>query len=242
MTPAASSASTSPSTTDTIDQTAMAIDAVIFDLDGVLLDSEPVWEDVRRRFAVAHGGRWDADTQRAMMGMSSGEWARFMRTRLGVALTEPDIVAGVVDGMAARYRDGVPLLPGAVDAVRRLAARWPIGLASSANRQLIDLVLATARLDAYFAITVSSEEVPRGKPAPDVYLEVSRRLGVAPPQCTAIEDSTNGLLAAEAAGMRVIAVPRAGYPPKPEALAQADAVIPDLGSLSVEVVDPARTG
>ena len=220
----------------------MAIDAVIFDLDGVLVDSEPLWEEVRRRFALAHGGRWDAETPRLMMGMSSGEWAHFMRRRLGVPLPEPDIVAGVVDGMAARYREGVPLLPGAVDAVRRLAARWPLGLASSANRPLIDLVLGAARLDASFATTLSSEEVARGKPAPDVYLEVSRRLGVAPSQCAAIEDSTNGLLAAEAAGMRVIAVPRPGNRPERQALAGADAVIPDLGSLSVEVVDPSLTG
>jgi HAD superfamily hydrolase (TIGR01509 family) len=220
----------------------MAIDAVIFDLDGVLVDSEPLWEEVRRRFALAHGGRWDAETPRLMMGMSSGEWAHFMRSRLGVPLPELDIVAGVVDGMAARYREGVPLLPGAVDAVRRLAARWPLGLASSANRPLIDLVLGAAHLDASFATTLSSEEVARGKPAPDVYLEVSRRLGVAPSQCAAIEDSTNGLLAAEAAGMRVIAVPRPGNRPERQALAGADAVIPDLGSLSVEVVDPSLTG
>jgi HAD superfamily hydrolase (TIGR01509 family) len=220
----------------------MAIDAVIFDLDGVLVDSEPLWVDVRRRFALAHEGRWDAETPRLMMGMSSGEWAHFMRSRLGVALPEADIVAGVVDGMAARYRKGVPLLPGVVDAVRRLAARWPLGLASSANRPLIDLVLEAAGLEAYFATTLSSEEVARGKPAPDVYLEVSRRLGVVPPHCCAIEDSTNGLLAAEAAGMRVIAVPRPGNPPERRALAGADAVIPDLGSLSVEVVDPSLAG
>jgi HAD superfamily hydrolase (TIGR01509 family) len=217
----------------------MAIDGVTFDLDGVLVDSEPLWEDVRRRFAVTHGGRWEADAQRTMMGMSSGEWAQFMRQRLGVDLPEREIVAGVVDDMAARYRDGVPLLPGAVDAVRRMAARWPLGLASSANRPLIDIVLATTGLDVYFAATVSSEEVPRGKPAPDVYLEVSRRLGVDPSHGAAIEDSTNGLLSALAAGVRVIAVPRVDFPPDPEVLAQADAAIPDLGALSVEVVDPA---
>jgi HAD superfamily hydrolase (TIGR01509 family) len=220
----------------------MAIEAVIFDLDGVLVDSEPLWEDVRRRFALAHGGRWSADAQRTMMGMSSGEWAHFMRDELGVALYEPDIVHGVVDDMAARYRDDVPLLPGAVDAVRRLAVRWPLGLASSSNRPLIDIVLAAAEMDVHFAATVSSEEVPHGKPAPDVYLEVSRRLDSSPSHCTAIEDSTNGLLAAQAAGMHVVAVPRAGFPPDPEALAKADAVIRDLGALSVEVVDPSPAG
>jgi HAD superfamily hydrolase (TIGR01509 family) len=220
----------------------MAIGGVIFDLDGVLVDSEPLWEDVRRRFALAHGGRWDADAQRTMMGMSSGEWAEFMRTQLGIALPEREIVAGVVDDMAARYRDSVPLLAGADDAVRRMAARWPLGLASSANRPLIDIVLTAVGIDSYFVATVSSEEVPRGKPAPDVYLEVSRRLGVDPSRSAAIEDSTNGLLSALAAGMRVIAVPRTGFPPDPEVLARADAAIPDLEALSIEVVDPTLTG
>jgi HAD superfamily hydrolase (TIGR01509 family) len=216
------------------------IDAVIFDLDGVLVDSEPLWEDVRRRFTTAHGGRWSPDAQQTMMGMSSGEWAHYMASTLGVALPEPDIIRGVVDDMAARYRDGVPLLPGAVEAVRRLAARWPLGLASSSNRPLIDTVLRVTGLDARFATTVSSEEVARGKPAPDVYLEVSGRLGVSPSHCAAIEDSTNGLLAARAAGMRVVAVPRATFPPDPEALAAADAIVPALAALTVAVIDPSH--
>lgn len=218
----------------------MAIDAVIFDLDGVLIDSEPVWEDVRRRFAVDHGGRWDADAQTAMMGMSSGEWARHMHTDLLVALPEQEIIDGVVAGMAAHYQDDVPLLGGAVDAVRRLAARWPLGLASSANRPLIDIVLARAGIAGSFAATVSSEEVPRGKPSPDVYLEAGRRLGVRPSHCAAIEDSTNGLLAAIAAGMRTIAVPQPAFPPEPEVLARVDVVVADLDRLSLRVVDPAE--
>lgn len=216
------------------------IDAVVFDLDGVLVDSEPLWYDVRRRFTTANGGRWSADAQQTMMGMSSGEWAHFMAATLGVALPEPDIIRGVVDDMAARYRDGVPLLPGAVEAVQRLAAQWPLGVASSSNRPLIDIVLRVTGLDAHFATTVSSEEVPRGKPAPDVYLEVSRRLGVSPSRCAAIEDSTNGLLAAQAAGMRVVAVPRATFPPDPEALASADAVVPALSALAIGVIEPTR--
>jgi HAD superfamily hydrolase (TIGR01509 family) len=216
----------------------MSIDAVIFDLDGVLVDSEPVWEDVRRQFALALGGRWDAGAQRSMMGMSSGEWARFMRVELRVPLPEQDIIQGVVDAMAARYEEKVPLLPGAVDAVQRLATRWRLGLASSANRPLIDIVLARAGIARSFATTVSSEEVPRGKPSPDVYLEVARRLGVLPARGAAIEDSTNGLLAALAAGMRTIAVPRPAFPPDPDVLARADAVAKDLGRLSFGVIDP----
>jgi HAD superfamily hydrolase (TIGR01509 family) len=216
----------------------MAVDAVIFDLDGVLVDSEPLWDDVRRRFSVANGGRWSADAQRTMMGMSSGEWAHFMRSELGVALPEPEIIRGVVDDMAARYEAGVPLLPGAGDAVQRLSARWPLGLASSSNRPLIDAVLRATGLDSHFAATVSSEEVARGKPAPDVYLEVSHRLGVSPSRSTAIEDSTNGLLAARAAGMRVVAVPSGAFPPEPEVVADADATVSDLDMLTSEVIDP----
>jgi HAD superfamily hydrolase (TIGR01509 family) len=216
------------------------IDAVIFDLDGVLVDSEPLWEEVRRSFTTANGGRWSADAQKTMMGMSSGEWAHFMAATLGVALPEPEIVRGVVDDMAARYREGVPLLPGAVATVHRTAARWPLGLASSANRPLIDIVLRVTGLEAYFDATVSSEEVAHGKPAPDVYLEVSRRLGVSPTHCAAIEDSTNGLLAARAAGMRVVAVPRAAFPPDPDVLASADAIVPDLAGLEAGVIDPGR--
>lgn len=220
----------------------MTIAAVIFDLDGVLVDSEPLWDDVRHHFALAHGGRWDAHAQRSMMGMSSGEWGRFMRVELGVPLSEPEIVRGVADDMAARYRQEVPLLPGATDAVQRLVARWPLGLASSSNRSLIDIVLARARLTQYFTTAVSSEEVPRGKPAPDVYVEVCRQLGVPPSRCTGIEDSTNGLLAAQAAGMRVIAIPRPSFPPEPDVLGEADAVVNDLAALTPELVDPGWAG
>jgi HAD superfamily hydrolase (TIGR01509 family) len=217
----------------------VTIEAVIFDLDGVLIDSEGVWADVRRRFTLAHGGHWPPGAQETMMGMASAEWAAFLRTKLGVALTDDEIVGGVVADMAARYRQRVPLLPGAPDAVRRLAERWPLGLASSANRPLIDLVLATAELAACFSVTLSTEEVGRGKPAPDVYLEAARRLGAAPDRCAGVEDSTNGLLALRRAGMRVIAVPNRDFPPDGEALAGADVVLDTLAQLTADVVDPA---
>jgi len=212
------------------------IDAVAFDLDGVLVDSEPLWEDVRRRFTLANGGRWSADAQKTMMGMSSGEWAHFMAATLGVELPEPDIIRGVVDDMAARYRDGVPLLPGAVDAVHRLAARWSVGLASSANRPLIDIVLRVTGLDAYFATTVSSEEVARGKPAPDVFLEAARRMGADPRTTAAIEDSHNGILAARAAGMATIALPNHEFPPGDDALEQAQLILESLDELTVDAI------
>ncbi|MGD0238830.1 MAG: HAD family phosphatase [Streptosporangiaceae bacterium] len=212
------------------------IEAVIFDLDGVLIDSEPVWEEVRRGLVAERGGHWAADAQRKLMGMSTPEWARYLSADLGVSLP-PDQVAGeVIERMAARYREHLPLLPGAVEAVSRLAARWPLGLASSAPDALIETVLQAAGLRPDFQVTMSAEQVPHGKPAPDIYLAVARRLGVAPASGAAVEDSSNGLRSAAAAGLHVIAVPHPRYPPEPDALARAGLVLPSLAGLTVEAV------
>ena len=199
------------------------IEAVIFDLDGVLVDSEHVWDEVREELAVERGGRWHERAQVDMMGMSSTEWSRYMHEVIGLAETPEEISAEVVRRMQERYADELPLIEGAVDAVRRLAAAFRLGLASSSNRPLIELVLAATGMDALFEATVSSEEVERGKPAPDVFLEAARQLDVAPDLCAAIEDSANGIRAAHAAGMRVVAIPNRRYPPhRAHALALAD--------------------
>lgn len=212
------------------------IDAVVFDMDGVLLQSEEVWDEVREEFVRERGGRYDAEIQRAMMGMSSPEWSRYLHEHAGVP-DEPDVInAEVVRRMLAAYRDHLPLIPGAVDAVRRLAARFPLGLASSSNRELIDTVLDVAGLAPLFAATVSSEEVAHGKPAPDVYVEAARRLAVAPERCAAVEDSHGGIRSAKSAGMRVVAIPNPSYPPDAEALALADVTIGALDDLTVDVV------
>ncbi|HEY8546401.1 MAG TPA: HAD family phosphatase [Acidimicrobiales bacterium] len=215
-----------------------AIDAVVFDLDGVLIDSEPTWNDVRRRFVEAHGGRWVDGADRRMMGMATHEWSAYLHDELGVALPAPEIAEQVIQAMADRHARELPLLPGAVEAVRRVAARWPVGLASSSPARLIAATLAAADLTSSFAVALSTEEVGAGKPAPDVYLEVARRLGVAPERCAAVEDSTNGLRAARAAGMRVVAVPTESYPPDPDELARADVVLGSLDELTEAVVDP----
>jgi HAD superfamily hydrolase (TIGR01509 family) len=213
------------------------IEAVIFDLDGVLLQTEELWDEVRERFVRERGGRYDAAAQRAMMGMSSLEWSRFIHEELGVPDSPEAISAEVARLLEARYRERLPLIPGAVEAVRRLATRWPLGLASSSNRSLIDAALELSGLAELFRVTVSSEEVARGKPSPDVYLEAARRLGVAAGRCAAIEDSHSGIRSAKAAGMRVIAIPNASYPPDAEALAGADVVLDSLDDLTAEIVD-----
>jgi HAD superfamily hydrolase (TIGR01509 family) len=214
------------------------IDAVIFDLDGVLVDTEHVWDDARRELARERGRAWPEDASRAMMGMSSLEWSRYMYEVVGVPEPPEEISAEVVRRLQDIYRSELPLFEGAVSAVERLAKRWPLGLASSSNRELIDLVLGLSNLTEYFNATVSSEEVPRGKPAPDVYLEAARRLDVEPKRCAAVEDSENGIRSAKAAGMRVLAIPNAVYPPAEDALSLADDVLGSLEQLTPELVDP----
>ena len=212
------------------------IDAVVFDLDGVLLDSEQLWDEVREELARERSGRWHEHAQRDMMGMSSPEWSRYMHDVIGLRESPEEISAEVVRRMGERYRERLPLLPGAVEAVERLAARWPLGLASSSNRPLIDLVLDVSGLARFFRATVSSEEVTRGKPAPDVFLEAARRLGVAPERTAVVEDSANGILAGRAAGMHIVAIPNPYFPPGDEALAAADVVLGSLDELTPDAV------
>jgi HAD superfamily hydrolase (TIGR01509 family) len=212
------------------------IDAVVFDMDGVIVDSEQVWDDVREHLAKERGGHWHGGAQTAMMGMSSPEWSAYMHHEIGLSESPEEINAEVVARMLERYRERLPLIDGAVEAVRRLAPEFRLGIASSSNRPLIDSVLERAGIADVFDAVVSSEEVARGKPAPDVYLETMRRFDAEPATTAAIEDSANGIRAAHAAGMHVIALPNAHYPPAPDALALADAVIASPGELTPALV------
>src|SRR5262245_23502184 len=208
------------------------IEAVVFDMDGVLVDTEHLWDEVREALTEEWGGRYTPEAQEAMMGMSSVEWSRYLHEAVGLR-EPPDVInAEVVRRMLARYETELPIVPGAVEAVRRAAAAGlRLAVASSSNRELIDAVLERLGLTELFDVTLSSEEVERGKPAPDVYLEAARRLGVEPGRCVAIEDSASGIRAAHAAGMRVVAYPNRHYPPAAEVLALADAVVATLDEL-----------
>ena len=208
----------------------------MFDLDGVLVDSEPVWEEVRRGLVAEHGGHWAADAQQRLMGMSTQEWARYLSEDLGVGLPPGEVARLVIQRMAERYERHLPLMPGAVGAVRRMADRWPLGLASSSPATLIETVLTAASIKPLFVTTVSTEEVAHGKPAPDVYLTVTSRLCVPPGQAVAVEDSSNGLRSAAAAALHVAAVPHPRYPPAPDALARAEVVLGSLTELTPELV------
>lgn len=207
------------------------IRAVVFDLDGVLIDSETVWESVRHEYVIRHGGVWPADAQHRLMGMSTGEWSRYLADELHVDRSPDDVARDVVGQMADRYAHGLPLLPGAVATVRTLADRFRLGLASSSPRTLIDTVLWTAGLTDAFAVTRSTEEEQRGKPAPDVYLSVATAMHAEPVDCVAVEDSTNGVRSASAAGMTVIAIPRPAYPVDQAVLRVAARVLSDVTEL-----------
>jgi HAD superfamily hydrolase (TIGR01509 family) len=215
-----------------------SIAGVIFDLDGVLVDSEIWWDDVRRAWAADQGVAWTEDDRHAVMGANSRQWSRTMRDRLGVDLAPEAIEQAIVEGVMARYRDeGPPRIDGAVEAVERIAALVPVAVASSAHRAVIDAAIDGLGLGARFAVIVSSDEVERGKPEPDVYLEAARRLGVAPTRLAVVEDSLNGVRAAKAAGMRVVLVPNASIPPAPGTAEIADLVVGSLSEL-----DAARLG
>jgi HAD superfamily hydrolase (TIGR01509 family) len=211
--------------------------AVAFDLDGVLIESEQVWDAAREKLVRERGGTWSDDATTDMMGMSSKEWSSYMHDRLGVPMSPGEINDDVVRRVASAYEDHLPLLPHAVETVRELAARWPLGVASSSNRPIIELVLERSGVRDCFAAVVSSEEVANGKPAPDVYLAVARELDVDPDECVAIEDSTNGIKAAVAAGMRTIAVPNREFRPADDVLTTAAGVVPSLAEVTPELVE-----
>ena len=216
------------------------IQAVVFDLDGVLIDTEPVWEEVRRGLVAEAGGIWLPDAQSRLMGMSTGEWSRYLAEDLGVGGTPEEVAAEVLRRMAARYETALPLIPGAVEAVRRIGEEYRLAVASSSARVLIDHVLAAAGITALFEATVSTEEVPRGKPAPDAYLTAASRLGLSPQECAAVEDSSNGLRSASAAGLAVVAIPQPAYPPAGDALMLADSLLMSLAELTPQLIASLR--
>jgi HAD superfamily hydrolase (TIGR01509 family) len=214
------------------------IEAVAFDLDGTLIESERVWEKARREVTESADGRWRDDAQPSMMGLSTPEWIAYMQRELGVELDADEIKSEVLERLRASYRERLPAINGAGDAVRRLAARWPLAVASSSPRELIELVLELAGLTQAFDAVVSSEEVASGKPAPDVYLRACELLGSAPASTPAIEDSSAGVRAAVAAGMPVVLIPGTEFPTEPEVLEEADQVLESINSLDPAVLEP----
>lgn len=216
--------------------TAGSVAAVVFDMDGVLTDTETIWDEVRRGLAAEAGLPWPEGATEAMMGMSTPEWGDYLATTVGIPGSGTEVAERTIEAMAARYQEHLPTLPGAVAAVQRLAAHWPLAVASSSPRRLIDTTLRTLGIAELFQVSVSTEEVAAGKPAPDGYLRACELLGVDPSTAVAIEDSSNGLRSAAAAGLRVIAVPHEAFPPAADALALADRTVTGLDEVTTELV------
>jgi HAD superfamily hydrolase (TIGR01509 family) len=204
------------------------LQAVIFDMDGLLVDSEPYWNAARKSWAMERGVDWGPDDHRACMGVSTLTWATYLIRRLDLDFTPDAVIERIVASMREMYGRGIPYKPGAVEAVARAAKRCPVGLASGSEKSLIAMMVADAPMAGKFKAVVCTDDLPRGKPAPDVYLECARQLGVDPTACVCLEDSGAGIQSGKAAGLKVIAVPDARFPPKPEALALADLVLSSL--------------
>jgi HAD superfamily hydrolase (TIGR01509 family) len=212
------------------------IEAIVFDQDGLLVDSEPHWNEARRQMAAERGIEWTRDDQKACMGVSTLTWAKYMIRRMNLDQTPDQVIARIVGTMETLYARQVPYLPGAVQAVDCAARFGPTGLASGSHRRLIDMVTADAPLRGKFKVVVCADDVPAGKPAPDVYLRAARELGVRAASCICLEDSANGILAGKSAGMKVIAVPDHRMPPLQEILRQADLVLPSLVEFNRDVI------
>jgi HAD superfamily hydrolase (TIGR01509 family) len=213
------------------------IKAIIFDMDGLLVDSEPYWDRARQKMAAWAGKTWNEDDHKAVMGTSTQEWVAYMTERLELTLSPQEVQDQIVENLLELYREKIPFLPGAVEAVNLAARHFPTALASGAHPSLIDAVTHDPRMVGKFQFIVSADEIGVGKPAPDIYLEAARRLGVRPEDCLCLEDSGNGILSGKRAGMKVVAVPDPRFPPKREILAQADLVLNSLADFSLDVIN-----
>lgn len=204
---------------------------MIFDLDGVLVDSEQLWDRIRRDVVAERGGRWIDGATEAMLGMSTQEWSHYLVSTLGVPLTAEEVAEIVIDRMAQTYVDRPPVLPDATTTLSTVTSQYPTAIASSAPDRIIRAFLEATDLVETVGFTISSENAAAGKPSPDVYLRAARGLGVPPEECAAVEDSSNGLRAAVAAGTTVFAVPNPHFPPADDALAGTYRVLGAIGEL-----------
>ncbi|MEP7293133.1 MAG: HAD family phosphatase [Chloroflexota bacterium] len=213
-----------------------AIEAVIFDMDGVIVDSEAYWLQSRIEFAAKRGLSWTMDDQRLAMGRSTVEWARVMQERLVLDLPLEDIMHEVIAGVNKLLEARLPVMPGAIEAVRASASAYPVALASGSPTSVIDEVMKLTGLNKVFQFVLYGDDMQRGKPDPEIYLKTAKILGVDPARCVGIEDSGNGLRALKAAGMYAIAVPSPGFALSDELLGMADIVLGSLTEFSVEMV------
>ncbi|MET3806253.1 HAD superfamily hydrolase (TIGR01509 family) [Nakamurella sp. UYEF19] len=219
-----------PAGGDEADAGPVRFGGVIFDLDGVVADTEHLWDASWAACSVAAGQPWGHADSETLLGLSVPEWSAELARRNGDHSPEGAIRAAkfCIDYILSAIDDGRgELMDGGRELVEYAAARGPIALATSSARPIIDHLLTRNGLAGMFSATVSSAEVPRGKPSPDVYQEAARRSGLDTGPAIGIEDSSNGIRSAHAAGLYVIAIPNRQFPPAADVLALADHVAPD---------------
>ena len=214
----------------------MPIEAVVFDMDGVLVDSEVYWEQSRVEFARDRGKVWTGALQRLAMGRSTIGWATVMRENLGLSESTDDIIAEMKARVIAQYEECMPTRTGALESVRHMQKHFRVGLASGSPTEIIKAVMQITGLDQVFEVMIYGDRVPRGKPAPDIYLEALQALDVSPAASLGIEDSANGLRSLKAAGMYAVAAPSPGFPLTDDVLELADAHITTLEHFTVDLV------
>ena len=213
------------------------IKAVIFDMDGLLIDSEPKWDEARADMAKRLDKSWGKKDHAAVMGVSTEEWATYMRDTWDLDMSLAEIVEEIVGRMRGYYREQIPFRKNAVEAVNLAAEHYRTALASGSERSLIDIVTTSEELDGKFEVVLSADQVERGKPHPDVYLETAKRLGVEPEQCVCLEDSQNGMLAGLNAGFKVIGIPDEDFPVDKEVLDKVDAVLESLDEFTLDLIE-----
>lgn len=183
------------------------LQAILFDMDGLLIDSEPLWFEVESEVMAHLGGQWDAADQQALVGGSLDRTVDYLLDRATRAAPRDEIGRWLVDGLTALLREhGVPVLPGARELLAEVTdAGVPNALVTSSERQIMEAVIP--KIGMNFGATVCAEDVRQAKPSAEPYLKAAALLGVDPDCCVALEDSPNGIAAAEAAGCMVVAVP-----------------------------------
>ena len=220
-----------------------SIQAVVFDMDGILIDSEVLWRQVREEFAADNGMVWSAEDQASTMCCNTRMWSRIMVERLQLqerlGMDDAAIAKEIKGRLLRKYEAHRPEREGAVASVLRVAQKYKVALASGSPNELATHVMKMTGLDKVFLATMYGDDVTHGKPAPDIYLEVLKKLGVAPEHAVGIEDSGNGIRSLRAAGMGIVAAPGPEFPLTEEVLALADVRIEHMEAVTPELIEQA---
>ena len=217
--------------------------AVVFDMDGVIVDSGEVWQRIISELFIDYGfSLSDLSRDAFAGGDNSWQWASYLRQTVGIPLGEQQIIDRVIASLLTTFEKNISLLQGARETIACLADCYPVALASSSPRPVIAFILERTGLLRHFTTWISSDDVSRGKPMPDVYLEACYQLNMRPECCVAVEDSRAGIRAAKAARMKVIAIPQPLLPLDQDTLDLADKTLDSISCLRSDTISDLLAG